>query len=256
MICVSLSFVYYIAAARYFGIDSYGHSYEVSAYVQPLSQIFHDKKTSILSESEIADIDAVLDTKMLSDKFNPLDIDPYHSGAFKQSATEIQWVKFKKVSLKLIFNNLDLFFQSRIYLFKNMLNIGLSHLVFSDDVTVNQFERNSIWLTKLGIDRSSLKRSSAAVAYVDFLYFSTASQNLLAAAVSTFVLPLLLVLGCLLLFSSIPSLFTLAVIFSLRLPILFLLAPASYIQYIYSIFLFFTFVPVLLFLHYFERKKT
>ena len=245
---------YYQVTYDFFRVKSYSRSYEVTAYVLPLSQIFHDKMPSEIPEEHYKNIDAVLAVNLLRSKFNPIDIDPFHAGAFNRNASEAEWQSFKKSAKELIIENPALFLKNRIYLFQSMLHIGHVPLVISDSFRGQLSVGLTAAFERLKIDKSTIHTSPLSSLYRKALYFLTAAANPLSVIISTFLPPLFLLIGCLFFVRFSPSLVAFAFLFAARIPILFLLAPASYTKYIYPLFLFFTFVPALLVLHYLEPK--
>lgn len=236
LVCTLFGFVYYAKAAGFFGVNLFPHDYEATAYVLPLSQIFHDKDPTEITAEHYNNVDRVLTVSLLKEKFNPIDIDPFHAGAFNLKATEAEWVSFKKAAFELISENPGIFLKSRTNLFFSMLNTGSVQNTFSDNMR-NDNEPNSL-LSKYKIMLTSL----------------TTAQNLFSILISSFLPPLLFLIFCLLLADYSPSIAGIAVLFAARVPVLFLLAPANYTKYIYSLFLFFTFVPAMVLLHYLQRK--
>lgn len=249
-----LGFSYYQLLTGFYGIRSYSHEYEVTAYVLPLSQIFHDKKPSEIADEHVKNIDAVLSVNLLRNKFTPIDIGPFHAGAFNPKTSEAEWQNFKKSAAELIIENPGIFLKNRIHLFQSMLHLGQVPVIISDHRREDYSAADAAAFAKLKVNKDAISISPLRSFYRKALYFLTAGQNPLSMLISTFLPPLLLVIGCLFFMRFSPSLRAFAFLFASRIPILFLLAPASYTKYIYSLFLFFTFVPALVLLHFFTRE--
>lgn len=253
--CMVLSFIYYNLLAGHFNAASYTYDYQVTAYVLPLSQIFHDKSPDQIPEEYTKNIEAVFDTKKLKEFFNPVDIDPFHRGGYKYNINDDKWKKFKSGAQSLILENLDIFFKNRIYLFKSMLNVGHPPQIFADDLRSDISIDMAEIKTKLKLTDNSYLLGSIGETYRGTLYRAVDNTNIFNFLMSSFVFPILFLIICLFLIRYFPLVGCLALIIAIRLPILFLLAPASYVKYIYSLFLFFTFVPVVLLADLLSKEK-
>lgn len=245
---------FYMMTSDFFGIKTFSHSYEVTAYVLPLSQIFHDKKSSDISDEHYKNIDAVLSVDLLKEKFNAIEIDPFHAGAFNQKASEAEWQSFKKSAAELIYENPGIFLKNRVNLFLSMLNLGQVPSIVADHLREESSVEIETALERLKIIKGVDQQDRSVSFYKKMLYSLTSAENPLSMLISTFLPPLLLLIGCLFFVRFSPSIVAFAALFAARIPILFLLAPASYTKYIYFLFLFFTFVPAIAVLQYLESK--
>lgn len=253
--CVMLGYIYYNQLAGYFNAASYTYDYQVTAYVLPLSQIFHDKSPDQIPEEYKKNIEAVFNTQKLKKYFNPIDIDPFHRGGYNYNTTDEEWKRFKSSAQSLILENLDIFLKNRIYLFKSMLNIGHPPQIFEDELRRNGNPILDAIKSKLKLMNDSYLLGSVGETYRGALYRAIENTNIFNFLMSSFVFPILFLIICLFLIRYFPLVGCLALIIAIRLPVLFLLAPASYVKYIYSLFLFFTFVPAVLLVDLLSKEK-
>ena len=254
-ICL-FSVFYYFFCIKYFNVQSYTKDYQVTAYVMPLSQIFHDVPLAEIPEQHRKNIEAVFNIQLLKDKFNPIDIDPFHAGGFNHESSDEQWQKFTTSARALIMQYPKLFLKNRIYLAKSMLNIGHPPLIVADERRMNKEPKFVAMMSRYNSSDKVLPISKAAETYRNELMELNKNENPVIWIFSSFVLPLLFLLFCLFSINYYPVIGGLALIVAVRLPLLFLLAPASYVKYIYSLMLFFTFGSIIYMKQFFERRKT
>lgn len=144
--------------------------------------------------------------------------------------------------------------KNRIYLMKSMMNIGQRWPLFFDDcLRTCGSERFEFRQPELA-DPQKYTLSPTALKYQKWLESSIDNKNVYAYVFNSFLLPMLFLCVALTGFFWYPALAAFAAVVAARLPVLFLLAPAGYLKYIYSVFLFFTFGVVLIFLKAAVRK--
>jgi hypothetical protein len=252
--CLVLSFFYYKLVSDYFQSGSYGYAYQVTSYVMPLSQIFHDLPDDKISESDLKSIDKVLNVEMLRKYFSPVDIDPFHNGAFTNNLSKQQWARFKTAAHALILQNPTIFLNNRIYLLKSMLNIGHPPLIISDDLRMNKQSSFTELVNKIHLQNNVSELSKYSISYRNFLFDLNKSDSLVKVLLNSMLMPCLFLIFCILTISIFPALGSIAVVVGVRLPILFLFAPANYMKYIYSLFLLFTFFFIIYLSKFFEKR--
>ena len=241
LVGVLFGLFYYRWLPKYFEVDSYSFAYQVTAYVLPLSQIFHEKTDAEISPEIRADIDRVFDVEKLRKYFNPLDIDPFHQGGFRYSTNAEEMGRFKAAAHKLFLQNPGLFLNNRYVLFKTMLNLGVPWPLFFMDTLRTEPERFPEFVKALKLENNPYVLSPFEKRYVEALSGSINNEIPLRRVFVSYMLPILFLGLCLLFVFWDPLMAAFALFIGIRLPVIFLLAPASYLKYIYSLFLFFTF---------------
>jgi hypothetical protein len=236
-------YLYFGTLDRYFDVDPYTHDYQVTALVLPLSQIFHDLKPEEISPGDTANINAVLDVEKLKNYFNPLDIDPFHQGAFNHNTTPEEWNRFIGSAKNLIFEHFSLFLSNRIFLSKSALNIYPSPLIYNDEIrwAPDLFPKLR---QRLNIPASRLIETSWPLMHTQFVLFTLKHGSWIDTVSSSLLLPLIFLLASLFFFSR-SAIVLFAALIAIRLPILFLTAPAAYTKYLYSIQIYSTLVFIL-----------
>ena len=246
---------YYYNLNSIFNVRTYTNDYKVTAYINPLSAIFHKKGIGAIDPSDVSTIHKVLDTDKLVKHYNPLDIDPFHQGAFNYKTSEQEWADFTKVSHKLFIENYEMFLDSRISLFKSMLNIDQRILVISDEFR-SENSRVGEFYEKLNLTPPAFQLSYVGQKYYQQLNEFIGKRSFLWMFFNSLLTPLIYLLLVCLLAYKFKSIYIFAILILSRLPIMFLLAPAAYYKYLYSLELFFIFSLPLLIIFYFEKFRS
>lgn len=251
------TFLYFYVAPKVYETRSFNPTYQVTAYVHPLSHALHKNGQQAYSPQDIAAIDRVFSVKKLIERYTPLDIGPFHDGGFNQNSTPEEWKQFKVAAHNIILQSKTDVLKGRVVLFMCALNICLEDGVqpFFDNFrdASNQIVPSLKLMSKTVEDyklNESLTRYYNGIR--DFYFFSGAWR-----ALNTLTLPLLFILAGLLLFNRAPHYFRACVVVGARLPVLFFLAPASYYKYVFSVHLFFTiFFPLVLLTYLGSKQKS
>lgn len=215
--------------------------YKVTAWVMPLSQIYHDIGAKNIDPEINAKINPVLDVEKLENNFSPVDIDPFHAGAFNSATTPEQWFEFQSAAVKLISEHLDLYVKNRVNLFSTMLNVSANEtFIYYDDF--HGSNETSLKIRSLLLQpEGDYSFNGVSKKYYNFLGWWGRSKNILIQIFNSLALPLVFCLYCLRYFRSRPEFFCFSILVLVRIPIIFFLAPASYTRYIMTVLLFFVF---------------
>lgn len=248
--------LYFYIAPKIYETHSYNSNYQVTAYVHPLSHVLHKNGREFYNKQDLEAIDRVFSVEKLIQNYTPLDIGPFHSGGFNQNSNEEEWANFKVAARNVMMQSKLDIFKSRVILFMCTLNVCLENGgvpffdVFRD--SPGQVEPTLKLMSKSG---ESYKLSENLEKYFHAIQ-GFYSWGGFWKAVNNLALPLLFILWGLLLFNRFPHFFRASVVVVARLPIVFLLAPANYYKYVFSIQLFFTiFFPIVLLTYLASSQK-
>lgn len=253
LLLTAFSFIYLFSLAKIYNFESNNNDYQVTAYIQPLSAIFYFVDENKIDDSDRAAIDAVIDTKMLKEFYSPSDIDPFHKGAYKGRHSAEQWNKFQATSFKLFAKHFDIFLKNRWLNFKSMLNFGLPNMTFYDHLRTEDTTKVSGILNKLGLNSKSNEPSTLGQFYIAGISYLGQQRDQGKWIYNSMFFPLIFLLLIFIYRKSDIRLKIVALIVAIRLPLLFLVAPASYFKYVYSIFLFFIFFFPLFLMDYLQN---
>ncbi len=238
---------FYGFAPWYFDYGSYSKAYQSTSMILPLSKIYHVYGKERISPVINEKINRVLDIEKLEKYYSPVDIDPFHNGAFNYSATDSDWVEFKDTARGLIFENWGLFLEGRFELLKSMLNGGVPQLIFTDYSDSNEVAYQKVPREWIGQSHFPDLRFEIRSGLHSLLESSGFWIRLLLFGCS---IPILFLIFCVFKYKRIGIIGVVAWLVFFRLPIIFLIAPASYLKYISSVLMFFTFYfPVLIASH-------
>ena len=247
--------IYYLYMTDIFNAESYTYTYKVTAYVHPLSAIFNKKGIDNLNPADVQTIHKVFDTEKLVKYYTPTDIYPFHKGGFNKNTTDEDWANFTNASQRLIAENFGLFVESRITMFINMLNMDRKMSIFYDEF---RRPRGSIkvLLDKLNLSDRPFPLSSIGEKYYNLSFEFTKKRGVFWTLINSLLIPFLY-LGLVCIFAyKFNAIYVFALLQISRLFIIFLLAPAAYYKYIYSIQLFFVFSLPLLLIFYVEKSRS
>jgi hypothetical protein len=248
-------FLYFYVAPKVYETQSYNANYEVTAYVHPLSYVLHNNGKESYDPQDIAAIDRVFSVEKLIKNYTPLDIGPFHSGGFNQNTNEEDWKKFKIAAQNIILQSKLQILNSRFKLFMCTLNLceqggGIPFYdVFRD--SPQQVQPILVLMMKSVYDYKLNETSQSYFNAIQDFYTWTGVWRFF----NNLSVPLLFIIFGLLLFNRYPEYFRASAVVAARLPAVFLLAPASYFKYIFSIQLFFTLFFPLVLLTYIASKN-
>jgi hypothetical protein len=240
----------FVAVACFWGILLFGvtpkvfryeivsQKYKIILYAQPLAQIFHDLKPADIPTELTEKIDTVVNVEMLRTEFSADDVLPIHRGAIRREASPEQWQEFQNAARELILNHLDLYLVNRKNMIWSLLNPGVHSYVF-DDKFRNDVPNFAEVRGKLGLDPLP-PRSNVAERHYQWLESFTNQGKVLGLTwLRTYSLPIvlsfLILLYSLARFRTRPDMAFAAALILSRIPIVFLLTPASYFKYLYSV---------------------
>jgi len=239
-------FVYLFLLPLFLGANTMNIGYKVTTWVMPLSQIYKDVGEENISTDINSRIDPVLNIKLLKEKFSSVDIDAFHAGAFNHFTTEDKWNEFKAAAIELFWQHPDIVIKNRVKLFLNMLNVGDETFIFYDDFH-GKNETSLNIRRMLGLPEGDYSFKGLAESYYNLLGGFGRSRNFFIQFFNSLTVPLLFSLFCLIYVRSRPEFFSFSVLVLSRVPIMFILAPASYTRYIMTVLLFLVFAfPLLL----------
>lgn len=246
---------YYYFLPNYFGVKAYDYRYQLTAYVLPLSQIFHDHDLADFTSEQIQNIDDVIKIEALREHFNPIDIDPARAENSISDLSTEKMIKFKITAHELFLTHWKTFLKNRVNLTLSALNLFQHQpLVFWDELRSNPQKFNDLerqlprgWMPEPLSERANW--------YMHQMYGILYKRDITSMIFFSGLIPISFLFLAVLYFWRLPSLAASALIVIARLPILFLLAPASYVKYIYSVCLFFIFGIVILSAFLCNQKK-
>lgn len=238
----------------------YGSDYLIISTIRPLSLIIHREQTYPGAEEDLANIDAVIDLDYISyetlscSSYNRYNSD-YNGGHFTETGADGKTQQaYLKSALRLIAHNLDLYFAERLQLF--LVTNGIYHYDSSlvlglEPVTTSEFhlyQSDKAYGYELirGNQRLPLNGSDAVSSFL-FQYGGEAYLPVL----------ILLILTCI--YSLIKKKwFAFWTLLSLlaREAVIFLTAPASFIQYSYPTMFVTVFIILILIIEYADAKST
>lgn len=248
--------LYFYIAPKVYETKSYNSNYQVTAYVHPLSHLLNKNGKEFYDKQDLEDVNRVFSVEKLIENYTPLDIGPFHSGGYNQNVNEEDWAKFKVAAQNMMLRSkLDLF-KSRVILFMCTLNVCYEYGgVPFFDIFRDSPELVEPVLTQMSRSAESYRLTESLQKYFNAIqdfYTWTGFWKV----VNTLLLPLLFILWGLLLFNRFPQYFRASIVVAARLPAIFLLAPANYYKYVFSIQLFFTiFFPIVLLTYIASNQK-
>lgn len=248
-------FSYYIGSSYVLSINPYSNDYKVTAYVHPLSVVFKFKSKENFSPEEISAIDKVLSVDKLIQFYSPLDIVPFHNGAYNYKHSPEEWINFQQVANSLIYKNLNLIIKSRNDMFLSTINFGEPGLIFYDHLR-SEIGTLKILSEKFKLTEENLKLSDTGNAYYKLLQYFNSQRSFLWSLVNSLILPLIFLLLCTLFFMKEAKIIFITLLVLARLPVIYFLAPASYYKYLYPILLFFIFVTPIAIIYFRNRFKS
>lgn len=236
----------------------YGSDYLIISTIRPLSLIIHREQTYPGAEEDLANIDAVIDLDYISyetlscSSYNRYNSD-FNRGRFTETgADEAAQKAFLKSALRLIIHNPDLYFAERVQLFlvtngiynyNNSLVLGLEP-VNTSEFHLYQSDKDYGYELIRGNQRLPITGSDAVPSFL-FKYGGEA------------YLPVLLLLIPACIFSLIKknwfSFWCLASLLT-REAVIFLTAPASFIQYSYPTMFVTVFIILILIIEHADAK--
>lgn len=237
----------------------YGSDYLIISTVRPLSLIIHREQTYDGSEEDLENINAVIDLDYISyetlscSSYNRYNSD-FNEGRFTQTgADEAAQKAYLKSALRLISHNPDLYFAERLQLFlvtNGIYNYDDSLVLGLEPVNTSEFhlyqsDKNYGFELIEGNKRIHITGTDAIAAFL-FEYGGEAYLPVLALLICSLLISL--IRRNWFLFFSFASLLA-------REAVIFLTAPASFIQYSYPVMfvtLFFVLVSVIEFV---QRRK-
>lgn len=240
----------------------YGSDYLIISTVRPLSLIIHREQTYEGAKEDLANIDAVIDLDYISyetlscSSYNRYNSD-FNEGRFTQTGADKAAQKaYLKSALRLIAHNPDLFFAERLQLFfvtngiydyDDSLVMGLKP-VNTSEFHLYQSDKNYGFELIEGNKRIPLTGTDAIASFL-FKYGGEAYLPVLALLIFSILLSL--IKRNWFMFFSLASLLA-------REAVIFLTAPASFIQYSYPVMfvtLFFVLVSAIEYAQKFCRTK-
>ena len=236
----------------------YGNDYLIISTVRPLSLIIHREQTYDGAEEDLANIDNIIDLDYMSyetlscSSYNRYNSD-FNAGRFSETGADAETQKaYLKSALRLILHNMDLYFAERLQLFlvTNQIYDYDKELVMGmEPVTTTNFH---------------LYQSDKAYGYElveGNKRLPLSSENRLALTLFDIggeaYLPVLVLLVITLIYSAIKKKgFAFWTLLSLlaRETVIFLTAPASFIQYSYPVMFVTVFLAMILVIEHFEEK--
>lgn len=248
--------LYFYIAPKVYETHSYNSNYQVTAYVHPLSHVLNKNGREFYNKQDLEAIDRVFSVQKLIENYTPLDIGPFHSGGYNQNVNEEQWADFKVAAKNVMLQSKFDIFKSRVILFMCTLNVcyengGVPFFdIFRD--SPEQVEPTLQLMSKTAESYTSSENLQKYFNLIQDFYTWTGFWRVL----NTLVLPMLFILWGILLFNRFPQYFRASVVVAARLPAIFLLAPANYYKYVFSIQLFFTiFFPLVLLTYIASNQK-
>lgn len=238
----------------------YGSDYLIISTIRPLSLIIHREQTYPEAEEDWANIDAVIDLGYISyetlscSSYNRYNSD-FNQGRFTETGADKETQKaFLKSAFRLILNNLDLYFAERLQLFcvtngiydyDSSLVLGLEPVNTSE---YHLYESDKTYGFELieGNQRLHIKGTDAIAMFL-FAYGGEA------------YLPVLVLLAAAVLYSLFRkrwfAFWALASLMA-REAVIFLTAPASFIQYSYPSMFTTSFILLILVIEYGEERNS
>lgn len=241
--------------------------YELTAYINPLSVIIADKHVN-LDHIDVLKIDKVIDINKLKEESFHYEIPAFWKGATRDNFDELDFNAFKKEFLKLVSQNLDVFFSARL---RTMLGASgmtpiYAHLP-ADYYYTTQRLTNVEGFRMDTIDRARLtfknKFNRPINNYirdkvVRILDWTTATKGLLhnTSIFWNFIfLAIPIAIFIIRVRSFIAPLWWGAVIIFVRIPLLYITEPGSYFMYYFPFYLVGFFIIGLWILEVIEKKN-
>lgn len=238
----------------------YGSDYLIISTIRPLSLIIHRDQTYPEAEEDLKNIDAVIDLGYISyetlscSSYNRYNSD-YNQGRFTETGADKELQNtYLKSALRLIIHNPDLFFAERLQLFlitNGIYDYDKSLVMNLDQVTTSEFhlyqsDRDYGFLLIDGNKRLPFSGNQALALFL----FKYGGEAYLPALV-------LLLLTCIYTFIQkkwLPFWMCLSLI--AREGVIFLTAPAAFVQYSYPTMYVTIFLLIISIIDGMERKKT
>lgn len=241
---------YLVGLPQWMDIQDDSDEYVLTTYVLPLSYILHEKGLESLSREQKENIDAVIPAENFITYFNPINIDPYYHRGMQEELDPVKFRNFRQTAHTLFIQNWKIILKSRLYMTKSMLNLGNEKPHFFIDM-IRSGDIQKLFPEvdrKLQLSERFYETPTWARTYMYQLNEVMHVQTWWARLFNSYLLPLAFLIFSLLCFKKHPPLAAFAALIGVRLPVLFLLAPANYLQHNYALFLFFIFAVVLYFL--------
>lgn len=238
------SLIYLISMPLYLNVEPLPINYKVTAWVMPLSRIYHEVGIQNIDPHTTARIDVVLNVEKLVKYDSPNDIEPFHQGAHNHGTTNEQWSEFQIAAFQLIAKHPEIYFKNRVELFAKMLNVDEVSFTFGDDLHKDEPLSAGMRAAFL-LPETDFSFKGVAKDYYQFLMGWAHSKNLPVRLFNSLVIPLLFGFYCLFLWRKQPPLFCFAVLVMARVALVFFTSPGNYVRYIYVLLVFFLFgVPL------------
>lgn len=238
----------------------YGSDYLIISTIRPISLIIHREQTYAEAEEDLENINAVINLDYISyetlscSSYNRYNSD-YNQGRFTQTgADEAAQKAYLKSALRLILHNPDLYFAERLQLFlvtNGIYNYNDSLVMGLEQVNTSEFhlyqsDKNYGFELIEGNKRLPVSGTDAIAAFL-FKYGGEAYLPALALLILSLLVSLFK--RNWFVFFSLASLLA-------RETVIFLTAPASFIQYSYPVMFVTVFIVLVSVIEYIQHKKT
>ena len=222
------------------------NNYQTTLLINPLSYILKEKYPTVLPKHVIDDLGPYFKSDYLVKYQIDFEIDPFHKGGVNFETSEKDFIQFRNAAIKIILSNPWLFLKNRTILASYLFgfNNGWS-FAFED-----KFFNNWIYFAdiKSHFPTKPDARPKWSFGVIEDLQRIIHKYPIIFCS---YLLPLLVIVGLLLIRPFSPFFASLCAILGARTLVVCLTAPAGYFKYLYPLWLF---APFVLFLFMAERK--
>ncbi len=220
-------------------------SYSATSFINPLSYLLHHSYKTDDREGDAQIIDRFLDFSLMAKMPDPYEITAFHKGLRKPVKKE-NYLALRNLFLKMIWRNPGLFIENRWVMFLALNGYGRHTFYFGNDLEARLPGSAELRSWFPSIKKAPWSEPLHALQLRLLRPFFRGEIVPFPTLFVTNTIAFLVLLLSLLLFPWAPATAGAALFVFLRLVIVFLTAPAPHFTYVYGVYLFGVFAPVLL----------
>ena len=238
MTALPLATLAYWGCPPLFGYETADLRYQLTTYVNPLSNILFNEGEQVLTHAQFNTIDRVISVKKMISAYTPYEIEPFHQGATRADFSLSDWHHFQSTALALFWSHRRTFLSNRVRMMRALLNVEQSSSLLPYDEL--HTHSNTAFAPGQAFFKYADKPDWQPLAYLyfglynDFFYDAGEAFTYLCFNLTV---PLLLLLLFCFLRRKHPSFALVSLLVMARLGVVFVTVPANHFSYVASVWL-------------------